>query len=284
MIHTIQPIPYSPSSLMVFSKCERKWLLERTLRPSVLSKASMAAYIGIGVARGMELYHKDEVHSQLRPVEYYASQAVAEAQSGALQDIQDGCIIPPALEAEYALLGPRSGSAVQYLCTHQPLSPGFETIAAELVLEEWGHARIDLIVESPDGMTIVDYKTKVNTTPYMLSKTQSEYEYSHQMYFYSMALRSLGYNIESFAIAMCILEPKPRVYLWQYMIDENVLEEYEKTFRSLAERMARVKETGEANMSIEHYDQYGQCPWHAYCLLGYSQYTIPRPPRENNIS
>lgn len=270
------PIPFSPSSLMAFSKCERRWVLERTLRPSVLSKANMSAYVGLGVAKGMEQYHRDEISRELHPVEYYASLAAQEAQCLALKDLKDGCTLPGSLMPEYALVGPRAGTATGHLVTHQPLLVGFETIAAELVLEEWGNARIDLVVDSLDGLMIVDYKTKISTTPYMLAKTQAEYEFSHQMYFYAIALRSLGYNIEAFTIAMCVIEPKPKTHIWPFMLDERILKEYEQTFRLLSEKMQRVRETGDGAMALAHNDQYGECPWKAYCLLDYTQYAMPR--------
>ncbi len=117
MLYQNDPIPFSPSSLMTFSKCERRWVLERTMRPSVLAKANLSAYVGLGVAKGMEQYHKDEIAQSLHPVEYYASLAAQEAQCLALQDFQDGCILPASLEPEYALVGPRAGIATEHCHT-----------------------------------------------------------------------------------------------------------------------------------------------------------------------
>ncbi len=139
------------------------------------------------------------------------------------------------------------------------------------------------MVGSPDGLTIVDYKTKVNTTPYMLSKTMAEYEFSHQMYFYAIALRALGYHIEAFTIAMCVIEPKPKRHIWTYMIDERVIGEYEHAFRLLADRMRVVQQGVASTLALAHSDQYGECPWKAYCLLDYTTDTIPRKRQEISL-
>ena len=218
---------FSPSSTVTFGQCPLRWhLSQQGWTQGVLAKRDLAAWIGQAVAVGMEKFHLSQLRDgEPLPAEEWLTPSDA-ARSG-LMDLElrmrnayaAGRVLPPELEVEQEAAFGRVDAAIQALVAKQPLRPTWTTVGAELCLTDWGNARIDLLVDTHDGLMVVDYKVKVSATAYQLSQAQQDYQHSNQLYHYVAALRDAGFQVDFTAICMCVIEPKPKILLWQYDVD-----------------------------------------------------------------
>lgn len=269
---------YSPSSTLTFAQCPLKWTLGQAgWTTQTIDKKTIAAMIGSAISVGMEKFHLSQIDSEgdalpadeWCPPSHAAALALAEMENVMERATDAGRIVPPELEAEYAAAPGRVKTAVEYLVSKQPLSPRWETVGAEFVLEKWGNARIDLLVDSPDGLVVVDYKSSITATAYQLAQKAEGYRYSNQLYHYVAALRDLGHQVDFTAIAQVVIEPRPKLHLWHYEVDEGYLERLRKSWARLWMQMDFVKEHSLVpEMALEHKTQYGLCEFAPLCLEG----------------
>lgn len=216
----------------------------------------------------MEAYHKGEIDI----VETYDSVSpwvVAKDETERLlKDLSDYSGIPSYLEPEFNIAPERAGKAVEYLCTKQPLQPDWTTIDAEMVLEKYGNARIDLLVSGFDSYIVVDYKSKVTTKPVYREQFEEENEYSWQLYHYVWSLRCMGYAVNQFAIALVVIEPKPKLYLRTYDVDEDYMSKWIHAASTYWKQMEAIENKEKLpTIAPTHADKYGKCPYYDYCFL-----------------
>lgn len=269
---------YSPSSTLTFSQCPLKWYLgQQGWTTQAIGKRDIAAMIGSAISVGMEKFHLSQIDSEgdalpadeWCPPSHVAAQALAEMENAMERATDAGRIVPPELEAEYAAAPGRVKTAVEHLVNRQPLMPRWTTVGTEFVLPEWGNARIDLLVDTPDGLMVVDYKSKVTATKYQLDQAMEDYRHSNQLYHYVAALRDIGYQVDFMAICMVVIEPRPKIHLWVYEVDEGYLDRLEHAWKSTWQRMFYWKETGNTPpMAMEHRTKYGMCEYAPLCLDG----------------
>lgn len=258
---------YSPTSLETFDTCERKWWWSRQYTGTQLTKPLLAASIGRAIAAGMERFHKDELQGSTWNVEHYYQWTVDWFREMVEAERWE---VSVAMESDFALSAERAGKAVGFIVGKQPLRKGWETVGAEMALPGWGNARIDHYVRTINGDYIVnDYKSKVTATNYQLDQAQASYRFSTQLYFYVAAMRSIGHQVNFFTISQVVIEPKTRLYLWEYDIDDRLLDTMLYAWEDLWRRMERVeKEQREPRMALTHRNQFGRCQFADVCLEG----------------
>ena len=138
-----------------------------------------------------------------------------------------------------------------------------------------GNARIDLMANDEDGIpTILDFKTKVTIKDYFRDQFVDDFEYSWQMYHYAWAMSEvLDKDIEQFALALVIIEPKVKVIVEKFPVDQFYLWQRwlpsAKVYWEQMEAYEQADELGEGYIvpqSPNHRDPWGLCEYHHHCL------------------
>lgn len=258
---------YSPSATTTFAQCPMKWFLSRArgIKPRVLTKGLLAAELGTLISFGMEKYHKSVLFGSGNP-EQEAMEHMEQVWTN--NNLHTGNrVIPNDLEAELEELPQRAVRAVQALIKAEPVISGAWTIDAELVLHDFGNARIDLLLGTNEGPAVVDYKSKVSVNPYYREITRQDYEHSWQMYHYVWSLRKMGHNVTQFMIVLVVITPKPKVYKWPYDVNETYLQHWEHSAKHYWSQMERV-DTGDIDMipmATDHRSKFGLCEYFEHC-------------------
>lgn len=273
---------FSPSSTMTYSTCPKLWHLEQAgWKPVALGKVDIAAAIGSGIGAGLEAFNQ----ALLGRVDSLTAESVgliaASATRAQLQHgIDAGRVLPADLEPNADQAPEQARMAAQVYAAKNPIPSDWQLIDAEQQLVDHGNARPDALFMTPTGLCVLDYKSKVQLSAYYRDRFFAEFETRWQMYHYVWSLRQCGYDVASFAACLIVIEPKPKFWVREYPVDEEYLEEWNRTAFNLWHDMDRVKEGIEnlpnytPPMAPDHYTRYGRCPMYDWCFLHKGGHTV----------
>jgi len=257
---------YSPSSTLEFQTCPLKWRLRKNgVISTIIGKPTLAAAIGIGFAKGMELYYREGDSEQAQSLGRKTTEDY-------IKDLlEKGGRILHDSETTYSLIGERAEKGIQKFLSKNRFPSDWEHFVPELTFPNHGNCRADLLCDSSFGPTIIDFKTKVTATDWRISSFLYDMESSFAMHQYVWAARELGLAVDQYATCLVILEPF-KVIIEPVLIEENQLERWYKTatyWWSQMEKIEQWEEEGGLEVipgSTVHRTQYGLCPYTNLCL------------------
>ena len=89
-----------------------------------------------------------------------------------------------------------------------PLRPQWTLLDVERSIPEWGNCRIDLAFDTPLGVVIWDWKTKLTSDPKWLPRDVERWRLSEQRWHYPAAYANItGQPVVAFYIGLVVFEP-----------------------------------------------------------------------------
>lgn len=264
---------YSPSSTIDYYTCPLMWRLRKAgWRSKKIGKPELAAAVGIGFAKAMEVYYG----GRGLETEGLTGGAIQEGQDAArnfLDPLFDrGASVYPTDEKTYSLVLPRIKKAVEGYLKKFSLPDGWTDFQTELAFPDQGNARIDLLCNTPSGPTVADFKTKVTATDWRVTSSLFDFETSWAMHHYVWALRENHIQVDNYAIILVVIEPSVKVYLEQYSVDEEALEQWHRDalywWRLMGGVVDKEKVFGFLGVTRapEHRNKYGLCRYYDLCI------------------
>lgn len=273
---------YSPSSTTDFMTCPQLWWFrQQGWKSKYIGNPELAAAVGIGVSRSMEEYFR------LVPTPANLNISIEAGQKAAIEFIKSllshGGMMSAKEEKTYDLIPTRVAKAVAGFHKKQPFPSDWHTFMSELSFPDHGRARADLLCQSDLGPCVVDFKTKVTAQDYIVDQFMMDQEQSWQMKHYVYAARQMGIPVTSYAICLIVIEPL-QLHLEQWVVDEEVLSNWERDARYWWSLMDAARAVAEAGISpartADHRTKYGLCRYYDLCFthpteeaaLGYGGY------------
>lgn len=252
---------YSPSATLSFQQCPQRWLWERQgWRPKAVGRPTVAASIGIGISKGMELLFKSST------VGAAVDGAIEIAYKEVNERIEAGGYLAPDAEKGLEEMPRRIEKAIKGFVKQRPFPEDWHTFVTEVTFPDHGHSRPDLLCQSDLGPCIVDYKSKVTAQDYIIDRFLQDMEKSWQMYHYIWAARAMGLQVESFAVCLIIIEPL-HFYLEQWVVDEEHMARWVLDAHRWWAQMEKIDQDGLTPARVgEHRNQYGLCPQYGMCF------------------
>jgi hypothetical protein len=264
---------YSPSSTLDFATCPLKWALRRFAHivPRYIGKKECAAAVGIGFAEGVHAFYKGlPVIEAIDTARYTAERHIDTLlTSGGLLSDDDNVTA--------SRVGQRAATGVERYIAWTATHDEWWDPSPELTFPDYGPCRVDLVVNTCDGPTIIDFKTRV-TNPrsfWMIDQQLDESEQSWQLKHYVWAARENGMEIEAYGIAVVVLEPRWSIHLSQWAVDEEEMKHWYGDAMTLWSRMEALERLVECQglkalrwieRSPTHYTKYGICDYYSLCF------------------
>lgn len=279
---------YSPSNTSTWLRCPiLRQLGQEGWTTKYLQKKDIAAAIGTGFAAGIGAWNEMRKNFEaaqgvdLREIDA-TLQTLAQEEKGAaamgvaksvyeahIQGYKDDGFDFSNVEEDYLDAAPTELSkAVARYCADDPIDQEWRIIAVEPVLAQHGNCRPDLVVRTPRGLAVVDYKTKVELKAQYRAKTIAEYRNSEQAFQYPWAVsEEFGEPCDEFTIALCVFRPRFSVELLPQVISPETLAVWLEGRKTVWNTMAAM-DAGHMVpwMSDKHYDNFGQCPMYKACF------------------
>ena len=190
---------FSPSSTESWLACPMKRRLRADgWRSRKLGKKELSGVLGTAFAAGMAAYHTARAAELPNPptrasgLPMHADIAAHVAIQSVRQDLfkaaAGGAI--PGNEMDTALmrsLVKRAETSVRKYIAADPIPPSWTVLDVERILPEWGNCRIDLGLDTPQGLVVLDYKHKITSDARYLAKDIDRWRLSEQRFHYSNA-------------------------------------------------------------------------------------------------
>lgn len=252
---------YSPSSTINFQRCPQYFVYQRQgWQTKVVGKPQVAMAVGLGIGYGMELIFKGVPTAKAIECAMVHSLVMVDTA------IAGGAYLLPSVEKSYELIPKRVEKALRRFWKDGSLPNDWRDFRAELVFPDHGNCRVDLLHNSDLGPCITDFKTKVTAVDYIVDNFLFDAETSWQMYHYVWAAREMGLKVDSFAIVLIVIEPF-KVYVEQFMVDEQVLERWVKDAHYWWKLMEIAEAFPEKAMRVgDCRTKYGLCDMHSACF------------------
>lgn len=263
---------YSPSQTKDWGFCPLYWWLRREeWSPSRVGFKEAAAIVGIGFAAGVASYNHLRIASGDRPDSDMYPAVVATGQEIASYHVE-------ALKATHTWddkFDPTSiltdvEAALYYYIENDPFDPSWKLLDAELTLPDHGNARLDLGVETPDGvLAVVDYKVKMSLQARYYDKEVNKYMWDHQQYHYAWGYGEVKQRpVERYYIALLVLRPQKSLKLHPFTVDPVALQDWLHFTRNAWDTMEIQRDHPELlTRNPDHENKYGPCPMRDACLL-----------------
>jgi len=266
------PKIYSPSSTITFQRCPTLWYLQREgWQSNLISSPELAAALGIGFSAGMEHYFRQwglegEVTGEV------VCEAIEIAQDTALSRItkrvEQGATLDPRHLMAKDLIPKRLEKAILGLYKRNPIPDDWTSFLTEIPLPDGGMGRPDLLVQTDMGPSVIDFKTKVTVSEWVLRSFREDFETSWQMMHYCYFGREAGIDIQNFGLILAVIEPL-HFYVDVYTVDEDHLERWYTDALGWWSLMEETEEIGEAMRVGDHRDKYGLCSLKRLCVDGH---------------
>lgn len=273
---------YSPTQTDAFAFCPRyREFYVQGWQPRIADKAMVARWLGVAMAAGQEHYYKQRATlptdaAYATPVD--AALATLEGLIGSFKGV--GGVVEESL-----LLGLSSAitRVFQNYPAIDPIPSNWQVIAVEQAFYEHGNARADLVVRTPQGLTVVDWKWKkelyvkqYETKDQARGRVLMEYDHSWSMYHYMWALQQTSTPpvAAEYYIGLGELTPKPRITLQGFPVTSNSLQNWAQNAKLLWDEMAQVDQgTRPVRGNVTHETKYGKCAFYDLCVLGDGDHT-----------
>lgn len=258
---------FSPSSTVTFSKCPRKWAIEKQgWKRRLIEYPELCAVLGDGFSKTMEIHNTGLMKGEVHRPEMLIPAGVTVMEERLEWDLSAGRRIAPKDEEFREKLPSLLEKAVDLYIKTDPLQ-GWTIHEVEKTYEDHGWARLDLLASDQEGPAVLDYKVKVKLESKWeggeLEKHAKGWQRPHYMWMT---------GVKRFYIILVVLAPKPYIKLEPYMVTE-----YDRTLWKLdaARIWSRMSDYGETVKSLSlvnvegsasHIDEWGACPYQAACL------------------
>ena len=176
---------FSPSSTGSFKSCQMAWILARQgwMLPKQTSKGDVAAAIGTAFHAAAEVYmlairegETPDVDAMLHIAMHSYNEWKVEADKVGYDDKASAEIV----DAEKIIT-----AMVIAFPKQEMLSALYKVVAVEEPLVGFGGSIPDLILRDSHGLVVVDYKTRVYTSPYYKEMEIRDFPRGRQMFHYS---------------------------------------------------------------------------------------------------
>lgn len=260
---------FSPSSTVTFSKCPRRWAIEKAgWKSRLIEYPELCAVLGDGFSKAMELYNTGLMRGEVHRVEQLLQVGVTTMDERLEWDLAAGRRIALDQEEFRGKLPALLEKALDLYIKVDPLQ-GWTILEVEKTYEEHGYARLDLLAANQDGGAVLDYKVKVKLAKDWEAKELEKHAKGWQRPHYLWMT-----GVKRFFIVMVVLGPKPYVKLEPYeqtTYDEKVWH-FDAT--RIWQRMSIEKEglfaEGASLIDVpgsaSHVDEWGACPYQSACL------------------
>ncbi len=281
---------YSPSRTEAFDFCSMKGKLQYVdhWEPKEAGNGTVGKLVGAAFARGSQDCHNDIGNGVLPALSLFDRTVAHYVKYGVSFSMDMGAV---------------RNQLEKSLVTYHSLTPfaGWNIIATELELKNYGRCRLDILGIDPSGCwSIVDIKYKRSLNLDYLNKTVNEYKDSWQFQHYPWAYNQYLWDSQAindpnawkYAHQMCLMlvVAKPfNVYYYPFAINEL----YQKIWlKSAHQKWADLQaiESGERQPTVStvHRGSYGQCEYTKACLeqqmdpqlMQFNYVQVPRLPDE----
>ena len=122
---------------------------------------------------------------------------------------------------------------------------GFKVRNVELSMPDYGWCRLDMVVNpypgNDDIIAGLDWKVKLRLDPRYQEKDITQFAFSWQFMHYAWALgKTYKTRIKEFYVGWICLEPKFRVFMLEYFIDEEIMQLWEQSATTVWALMAAI--------------------------------------------
>ncbi len=236
---------YSPSQTAEWMRCPMMRALRKEGWVSKWgAKRDLAATIGQAFAAGVGTYNNFRKTNPLMPVRgvnvertrlAVSSVDVAKAvMHRRLEEMEKlGFVLTSGEEDELYMtqMEKRVVKAVSTYVYEDPMPDDWQIVDIEESLgEAAGNARPDLVIRNPQGLHMVDYKSKVQLLARYEAKTKGDYANSHQMLHYGhFGKLHYGEDLAGYYIGLSVFEPRFRVDWVPYPYNSETLKTWAAT-------------------------------------------------------
>lgn len=227
-------------------------------RPNTLSRRDLAAALGKAVHAGLHAWYLGIV-----PVAYMVEKQWAETRAA-----WGDRMLPDYLQAQHDAILPRALRVADALPKLTHTLPHWDIRAVEQTLPR-GRIRPDLIIHDGISLAPVDWKVSLNLTERDEPFRRARYAHSWQLNHYCWEIQdAFKEPCRTAYIGQVVVEPKPRIIIWDYPITEEALTMWASSARRVWAQM-ELEDKGEAEpwQAAEHSDQFGECPYYRACFV-----------------
>jgi hypothetical protein len=158
------------------------------------------------------------------------------------------------------------GKAIQ----HSPIPGDWTVLGSEVRIEEAGNCRVDLLVDTPQGVSFVDYKTKVTLEGYAKDRAITDWSQDWQFYHYAWALKEFNQTpVNAFHVALVIGNGTAKPSLHTFPLDEELLKLWEASARQIWGDMENIESGNRVpTWNFQMSNRYGADSW-AEAIVSY---------------
>ena len=258
---------YSPSSTETWLTCPLKRHLSRGYQPRRLGKRELGAILGTAFAAGVNAWKTGESLGLAPDAPHCADIAVGSVARQLAEYDAAGCAVGDFDRAQQEALPRRAERAVLNVITNDPFPPTWKVLDVECSIPTWGDCRIDLGMNTPLGVVVVDWKTKLSLDPKWLPREVDRWRFSEQRFHYSNAYAEVtGQPVYAFYIGLVVCEPF-RVHVIPFVNHPEELKVWqqarEQTWRDMEQEELGERRIG---MAAKHHDEFGPCEFQRACF------------------
>lgn len=207
----------SPSRTKAWLFCP--WLVKLRddgWRSRHLLKRDLSAVLGNILHVGLACWHETDSIAWARTAANY--RYAYEVQVSSELGLSD---LVRAIEEHYAPMM----LALVYAMTHSVLPAAWTTLEAEMRLQAYGPCILDLVLQTPIGVTFLDYKTRIKQDAQYDAEWAAQYEIDSQVYHYAWSLEQyLERPITHYAVVLLVILPRPRMKLFTFPVHRTTME------------------------------------------------------------
>lgn len=259
---------FSPSATVTFSKCPRRWAIEKAgWKRRLIEYPELCAVLGDGFSKVMEVYNTGLIKGEIHRPEMLIPAGVTAMDERLEWELQAGRRINSKDEEFRDKLPSLLEKAVDLYTKTDPLQ-GWTILEAEQTYTNHGRARLDLLAADQEGPAVLDYKVKVKLNKEWEAGELEKHAKGWQRSHYTWMT-----GVKRFFIILVVLAPKPYVKLEPYLATEYDEKVWPRDAAATWYRMEHTKGVLESEASLlavpgsaSHVDELGACPYQAACL------------------
>lgn len=245
---------YSPSQTKAYIESPLGWYLHYVegWSPKMIGRKELSGFLGSAFATGMDLWWKSPrgAGTQEAQLQLVCSETIIEKSQQALaHDLQRACnlghVVSSKEEPFLLNLPSHLAKALEKGLRHSPIPQEWKVLGSEVRIEEAGNCRLDLLVDTPQGVTFVDYKTKVTLEGYAKDRAITDWSQDWQFYHYAWALAKYRHKpVTSFSVALVVCSGTVKPSLHTFPLDQELLQMWEISAQQCWADMEKI-EAGE---------------------------------------
>jgi PD-(D/E)XK nuclease superfamily protein len=269
---------YSPSRTEDWLKCPLYRHLKKEWTPRRIGTREMAAMLGKGFHAAMSAYNSQRRTG--RPIGQgpvsdggasvpYVPIAIQSIRMELQQAKERGCWVDERDKVTEDALERRVTKAVERYIAEDPIPESWVVLDVERILPEWGDCIIDLAMDTPMGVVVIDYKTKLTWDAKYRDSDLTDYRDSEQRFHYSVAYADfIKRPVYAFYVCLVVLEPTFHVYLEPFLNEQESLDIWRQGRENATWRVMEMEENGEIGVgrAAIHRTRFGYCDFYKACF------------------